>query len=126
MIGVFIGWFKSTKDDVSTVLSGWDLTRSGHDLSSPDPYGVLALGVIGLAVGVLLLIGKFRPIVRIAAVVIGVALIGVMIRDWLSAAEVVEDEAGWKLDQQVGFFLPIAGGVLLGVGALLPIKRASA
>ena len=41
----------------------------------------------------------------------------------MSAADLVKDQPGVEITQQVGFFLPIVGGVLLAVGAALPAKK---
>ena len=45
------------------------------------------------------------------------------VADWMSAADIVKDTANAELEQEVGFFLPIVGGVLLAVGGVLPAKK---
>lgn len=124
VIGLFIGWFELTTPAGTQTIKGWDLASSDTSpFSSNDPYLLLVLGLVGIAVGAALFLGKFRTIARVIAVVAGVAAILVVLRDWMTASDLVKDSAGWKLTQQVGFFVPIIGGVLTAVAAVLPANK---
>lgn len=124
VIGLFIGWFKVSLAGASKTFSGWDLASSDQSpFESTDPYLILVLGLVGIAAGALLFMGKMRPIARIVAAVAGVAVIIVVLRDWMTASDLIKDTAGAEIKQEVGFFLPIVGGVLLAVGAVLPAKK---
>lgn len=124
LVGLFLSWFKLTVGGSDLSISGWDLASSDKSpFESNDPYLLLALGIAGLAVGAALFLGKFRPIARIAAILIGAGIVAVVARDWMSAADIVKDTPGAELKQEIGFFLPIAGAVLLVVGAVLPAKK---
>jgi len=124
VIGLFIGWFELSAGGGSETFSGWDLASSDSSpFESNDPYLLLALGIVGIAIGALLFLGKFRPIARIAAVVVGVAIVAVVLRDWMTASDLVKDWPGVKISQQVGFFVPIVGAVLLGAAAVLPARK---
>ena len=126
LVGLFLSWFQLSDKatDTTLSLSGWDLATSDKSpFESNDPYLLLALGILGVAVGAVLFLGKVRPIARVAAIVVGAAAIAVVVRDWMSAADIVKDTANAELKQEVGFFLPIVGGALLIVGALLPAKK---
>lgn len=128
LVGLFLSWFtlESKSTDESLSISGWDLASSDTSpFESNDPYLLLALGIVGLAIGAALFLGKMRQIARIAAIVAGIAVIGVVLRDWMSAASLVEDKgtSDTELKQAFGFFVPIVGGVLLAVGGVLPAKK---
>ncbi len=120
LIGLFTAWIGS--DGTDETLSGWDLTADDKLFSSSDPYLILGLALGALALGALLFTGVSRKIVRIAAIVVGLALIATPIRDWLSIVDIVEGIPGAKANQEFGFFLTIAGGVLVAAAAFLPTK----
>ena len=122
LIGLFTAWIGINKPD--TTFSGWALVSGDEILKSNDPYLILALGVAALVVGVVLFTGTARSIVRIAAVVIGLAVIGIAARDWLSITDVAKDfPSDVKLTAQFGFYLTIAGGIITAVAAVLPAKK---
>lgn len=122
--GTFLGWFEFSSGSGVETIKGWDLaTSKSIPFTSKDPYTLLALAAFGAVVGVLLLIGKLRPLARAAAVVVGAAIIALVVRDWLTASDLVKAQPGWKLSQQVGFFVPIAGGAIIAVAAVLPAKK---
>ena len=71
-IGLFIGWFKLSAGDLSETYSGWDLATSDTSpFESSDPYLLLVAALVGIAAGVLLFMGKMRPIAASPAVVAG-------------------------------------------------------
>ncbi|CAN5634273.1 hypothetical protein BH10ACT1_BH10ACT1_26310 [soil metagenome] len=127
LIGLFTAWIGNNQTD--DTITGWQLaTDDKIGLESKDPYLLLALGIVALVIGVALFLGKGRPIMRIAAVVVGVAVIGTMVRDWLSIVDLVKDTfpSNVKVSQKFGYFIGIAGGAVTIVAALLPGKKASA
>ncbi|QXC61656.1 hypothetical protein KSP35_02055 [Aquihabitans sp. G128] len=125
LVGLFTAWIGNNQ--TSDTITGWQLaTDDKIGFESKDPYLLLVLGLAALVVGVLLFTGKARPIMRIAAIVIGVAVIGTMVRDWLSIVDLVKDNfpSNVKVSQKFGYFLGIAGGIVTAVAALLPGKQA--
>lgn len=122
LVGLFTAWFKVTGADA---ISGWDLASGDKGLESKDPYIVLALGLVAIAVGVMLFVGQKRPIARIVALVVGVAIVGVAANDWMTTASLVEDElpSSVELTGQFGFYLTIVGGIVTAAAALLPAKK---
>lgn len=135
IIGAFTAWVSGSFTGSS--LSGWDLTSGDKGLSlasgelltfsSKDPYAVVALGIIGLVLGVLLISGVARTLVRIAAVIVGIGVIALLAMDWSSLASVVSDNApsSFEITAEPGFYLTGAGGVLIAISALLPARKAS-
>lgn len=123
LVGLFTAWIGV--DGTNTTATGWDLTSGDTSigLESNDPYLLLALGIGALVLGLLLFTGKARTMVRIAAVLVGAAIIGVLVRDWLSIVDIVKDIPGAKVTQEFGYYLGIAGGALTIVAALLPGKK---
>lgn len=122
LIGLFTPWFGP--DGPGESISGWDLASSDTSgLESIDPYFVLALGIGALVLGVLLFTGAARKIVRPAAIVVGLLVVVICVRDWLSVADIIRDIPGAEVKQEFGFFLTIAGGVLTAVAAVLPAKK---
>ena len=123
LVGLFTAWIGV--DGTSTTATGWDLASGEPSigLESTDPYLLLALGIGALVLGLLLFTGKARTMVRIAAVLVGAAIIGVLVRDWLSIVDIVKDIPGAKVTQEFGYYLGIAGGALTIVSALLPGKK---
>lgn len=122
LVGLFTAWVGSNQTDATT--SGWDLISGDKGLKSNDPYLILALGIGALVIGLLLFTGVARPLVRIAAVVVGVAVIAVALRDWLSIVDLVKDASSdVEITAQFGFYLTIAGGIVTAAAALLPAQR---
>lgn len=129
IVGLFLPWLESNQDGVDA-SSGWDLTSGwapasgANELTSNDPYIVLGLGIAALVIGFMLLQGVARPIARIAAIVVGVAVIGVLVYDWLQVTDHISDMASSiEVTQAFGSFVTIGGGVLTALGAILPAKK---
>lgn len=124
LVGLFTAWIGSNQSD--NTITGWALASGDEFLESNDPYIILALGVAALVIGVLVFTGIARSIVRIAAVVIGLAVIGVTVRDWLSIADLAKDfPSDVEVTAQFGFYLTIAGGVITAAAALMPGAKSS-
>ncbi len=135
LAGVFTPWIGGNRTDAT--LTGFDLTSGdkGFDVGrsalltfeSMDPYIIAALGVVAVVAGLLLFTGKARPIMRIAAIVAGVAIVGLVAYDWTQLAQVVKDGAGsdFEISAKIGFFLTIVGGVVTAVAALMPAKKSA-
>jgi uncharacterized membrane protein YphA (DoxX/SURF4 family) len=124
LVGVFTPWISNNQDDPQFEASGWDLAAGDKALESTDPYVLLALGAVALAIGAILLLGVLRPVARIAAVVVGLVVIAIMVRDWLSIADAVTDRGSdFEITAQFGFYLAIAGGVVTALASLLPAGR---
>lgn len=122
LIGLFTAWIGTNLTDDTT--TGWALASGDEGLKSNDPYLILALAIGALVLGVLLFTGTSRSIVRIAAVVVGVAVVGTAARDWMSIADLAKDlPSSVKIEAKFGFYLTIAGGIVTAVAALLPAKK---
>ena len=123
LVGLFTAWIGS--DSTSKTVTGWDLASGDPfiGLESKDPYLILALGIGAVVLGLLLFTGKARTVVRIAAVLVGATIIGVLVRDWLSIVDIVKNIPGAKVTQEFGYYLGIAGGALTIVAALIPGKK---
>ena len=122
LIGLFTTWVTGDVADAS----GWDLTKSSGQLTSKDPYFLLVLALAAIVLGVVLFTGAFRPVARIAVIVVGLAIVGLHIRDWTSITHVVETNAAFlnqSVDAGFGFYLGIAGGVVAAAAALLPSAK---
>ncbi len=131
LVGLFMPWVKSGSS--SAGLSGWDLTSGDKGFltdsgmltfESPDPYVILVLAVGALITGLLAYSGGTRNLSRILGVVLGVGIIGLMIRDWSSLANVVETQAPstFEVSSDIGFYLAIAGGALVILSAAMPAQ----
>ena len=128
LVGLFTPWLESNQNDDSasgwTLTSGWSPASGANELTSNDPYIVLGLGIAALVVGFMLLQGVVRPLARIAAMVIGLAVIGVLVYDWLQVTDHVSDMSSEiEVSQAFGYFVAIAGGVITALAALLPAKK---
>lgn len=125
LVGLFTAWIGTNVNDETT--SGWALASGDEGLKSNDPYLILALGIGALVLGVLFFTGAARLIVRIAAVVVGVAVVATVVRDWVSISDLAEDlPSTVEITAQFGFYLTIAGGVVTAISALMPAKKATA
>lgn len=128
LVGLFTPWLESNQNDDSasgwTLTSGWSPASGANELTSNDPYIVLGLGIAALVVGFMLLQGVIRPLARIAAILIGLAAIGVLVFDWLQVTDHVSDmSSSVEVSQAFGYFIAVAGGALTAIGALLPAKK---
>ena len=133
LVSLFTAWISSNA--THQTVTGWDLTSgdavlalvSGRSIrfESTDPYLLLGLGLGALALGVLLFTGTARSIVQVVAALVGLAIIGLLVRDWLSIVDVVQDIPGAGVTQQFGYYLGLAGGVLTVIAAMLPGKKRS-
>lgn len=124
LVGLFTAWIGSNVTD--DTITGWALASGDDGFESNDPYIILALGVAALVAGVMLFTGAARSIVRIAAVVVGVVVVGVAIRDWLSIADIAKDlPSSVEITAQFGFYLTIAGGVVTAIAAVVPGSKES-
>ena len=82
----------------------------------------LALGAGALLIGVLALSGSSRSLSKVVGAVVGLGIIGYIIRDWTSLASVVQEKApsSFEVSSDIGFYLTIAGGALVLLSALMP------
>jgi len=122
LVGLFTTWVTGGGIE----RSGWDLTKPTGELTSKDPYLLLALAIGAVVLGVVLFTGAVRPIARIAVIVVGLAIIGIHVRDWLSITDVVKKNAAFlniSVKAGFGFYLGIAGGVVAALAGLLPSKK---
>jgi len=130
VVGIFMPWVKSNLSDNG--LSAWDLTSGDKGFRLPDgalltfesldPYVILALGAGALLIGVLALSGSSRSLSKVLGAVVGLGIIGYIIRDWTSLASVVQEKApsSFEVSSDIGFYLTIAGGALVLLSALMP------
>jgi hypothetical protein len=122
LVGLFTAWLGSNVGDET--ITGWELLDADNGFETSDPYLLLGLGIAGIAIAAALFLGKARTPVRIVALVAGAAVVVTHIRDWMDIADIAEAlPVGVEITAQFGFYLGIAGGVLLAVSALLPAKR---
>lgn len=122
IVGLFTTWVTGDRIEAS----GWDLTKSGSELTSKDPYILLALAVGAVLLGVVLFTGALRPVVRAAVIVVGLAIVALHVRDWLSIVDVVKNNPafdGRSVDAGFGFYLGIAGGAVTALSGLLPARK---
>lgn len=122
LVGLFTAWLGNNITD--DTLSGWELLDGDNGFETSDPYLLLALGIVGLAVAVALFRGVARTPMRIVAVVVGVAVVVTHARDWMDIADIAKKlPQGVEITAQFGFYLGIAGGVLVALSALMPAKK---
>jgi zinc-ribbon domain len=131
ILGLFLPWVSaSTGTTLSLIgdddsLTGWALaTKSQIRIKTDDPYWLLALGIIALAVAVVLFV-RAVPALRIALAVLGLAIVGLTIYDLSSIRSVVEDTFTneEKINFQLGLWLTLAGGIVCIVAACLPAAK---
>lgn len=122
LVGLFTAWLGSNASDET--ITGWELLDSDNGFETTDPYLLLGLGLVGLAIAIVLFTGRARTPARIGALVAGVVVVVTHARDWLNIADIAEKlPLGVEITAQFGFYLGIVGGVLLAVSALLPAKK---
>jgi len=124
ILGVFSGWVTLGPSGNTVTDSAWSLTSGDGFLKSNDPYLLLGLGIAAVVVGLLLFVGTLRPLVRIAAIIVGVAIVVTAALNWSSVASFVTDNfaSDFEAKTAIGFYLVIAGGIVTAVAALLPAK----
>lgn len=122
IVGVFSGWVKLGS---TGTVTAWSLTTGDGLLESQDPFLIIGLAIVGLLVAVLLFAGVARTLVRVAAVLVGIGIIAVTALNWSAIATFVTDNfpSSFEATTAIGFYLAIAGGVLLMLSALLPAKK---
>lgn len=122
LVGIFSGWVKL--DDTGTV-SAWSLTQGDGLLKTQTPFVILAFAAAAVVVSLVLLTGIARTLARITAALLGIAIIGVTAANWAEIASFVTDNfpSSFQATTAIGFYLTIAGGVLVIVSALLPAKK---
>lgn len=62
----------------------------------------------------------------VVAILVGMGIVGVAARDWLSIVDVVKSEDAFKgIDATAafGFYLTIAGGVVTALAGVMPAKK---
>ena len=123
--GVFSGWVTLRPQGSSETVSMWSLASGDGFLKTNDPYVLVALAGCAGLVGLLLLVGVGRTVARILAIVLGLAIIGVVAADWMSISSFVEDNFPTTFQAQtaIGLYLAVAGGVITAIAGLLPAKK---
>jgi hypothetical protein len=131
IVGLFLPWVSAkTGTNLSLVgnvdsLTAWALaTKADIRITTDDPYWLLALGIVALAVSIVLFV-RAMPALRIALAVIGLAIVGLTIYDLSSIRSVVQDtfSSDEKINFQLGLWLTLAGGIVCIVAACLPTTR---
>jgi hypothetical protein len=122
IVGVFSGWVKL--DDTGTVTA-WSLTEGEGLLKTQTPYAILALAIVAAVAALLLFTGIARTAVRIVAAITGLAIVGVTAANWGEIASFVTDNfpSSFEATTAIGFYLAIAGGVLVFLSAFMPGKK---
>lgn len=122
LVGLFTAWLGNNVTD--DTITGWELLEKTNGFETSDPYLLLGLGIVGLALAVALFRGIARTPVRIVTILVGVGVVVTHARDWMDIADIAKAlPQGVEITAQFGFYLGIAGGVLLAVAALLPAKK---
>ncbi len=122
IVGVFSGWVKLGN---TGTVSAWSLTAGEGLLKTQTPYVIVGLAAAAIVVALLLFTGIARTPVRIVTALVGVAIIGVTAANWAEIAAFVTDNfpSSFEATTAIGFYLTIAGGVLVFISALLPAKK---
>ena len=63
---------------------------------------------------------------RGTALLVGLAVVGICARDWMDITDLVETIGAYRgrtIAAQAGFYLTVAGGVLVALSALLPARK---
>lgn len=125
MVGVFSGWVKLGS---TGTVTAWSLTQGDGLLKSQTPYAIVALASVAGLASLLLFTGIARTPVRIVTALVGLAIVGVTAANWAEIASYVTDNfpSSFQANSAIGFYLAIAGGVLVFVAALLPAKKPKA
>jgi hypothetical protein len=120
--GIFSGWVKLGN---TGTVSAWSLTAGDGLLKTQTPYVIVALAAFALATSLVLITGIARTAVRIITALLGVAIIGVTAANWAEIASFVTDNfpSSFEATTAIGFYLTIAGGVLVIIASLLPAKK---
>jgi len=125
LVGLFSAWIGTNITD--TTVTGWKLAAKDSGFKTNDPYILLALGIVAIVLGVLLFTGTARTPVRVVAIIIGLAIIGTHVRDWMDIADIAKAlPSSVKITAKYGFYLGFIGAGLLIVGALMPGKKSAA
>lgn len=119
LVSLFLTWFALKGGDS---ITAWAMTGANDVLKSKDPYLLLAAAIVAIVAGVVMFMGKGRPAVQVLALVAGLAVVGVAIRDWMSVADLVNDTGG-QIDGGIGYYLAIAGGAVAAVGGALGLVK---
>ena len=119
------GWVKLGS---TGTVTAWSLTQGDGLLKSQTPYAIVALASVAGLASLLLFTGIARTPVRIVTALVGLAIIGVTAANWAEIASYVTDTfpSSFQANSAIGFYLAIAGGVLVFVAALLPAKKPKA
>lgn len=122
LVGVFSGWVKLGS---TGTVTAWSLTEGEGVIKTQTPYAIVALGAVALVAALLLFTGVARTPVRIVTALIGIGIVGVTAANWAEIASFVTDNfpSSFEATTAIGFYLTIAGGVLVVVSALLPAKK---
>jgi len=122
LVGVFSGWVKLGS---TGTVTAWSLTEGDGLLKTQTPYAIVALAAAAVVVSLVLLTGIARPVARILAILLGIAIIGVTAANWAEIASFVTDNfpSSFKATTAIGFYLAIGGGVLVILSALMPAKK---
>lgn len=134
LIGLFTPWIGGNVG--GDTLTGWGLTPGDNGLSLPndqillfsskDPFALLLLGIAGMLIGVLLISGRSRALIRTAGAAVGAAILILLAVDWITMSRLVSDKAPstFQLAAQPGFYLAIGGGLLIGISSILSFRKA--
>lgn len=125
LVGIFSGWVTIERPGTSETITAFSMTTGDEVFKSNDPYLLVVIAVLGIAVAVVLLAGFARALARVGAAIAGVAIVAITALNWLSIASFVEDNLSSEVEvtTAIGFYLAIAGGILLAVAALMPAKK---
>lgn len=124
-VGVFSGWVTLGPSGNTVTDSMWSMVAGEGFLKSNDPIALVALAGGAFVVGILLAVGAGRTLMRIAAALIGLAIVVVAALNWMSISSYVTDNFTSEVEVKtaVGFYMVVVGGILTALSAILPAKK---
>ncbi|MCU1371452.1 MAG: hypothetical protein JWO77_2646 [Ilumatobacteraceae bacterium] len=122
IVGIFSGWVKLGS---TGTVTAWSLTEGDGLIKTQTPLVILALAGFALAFSLALFTGLARTPVRIITALLGIAIVGVTAANWAQIAAFITDTfpPSFEATTAIGFYLTIAGGVLVLIASLLPAKK---
>lgn len=122
---MFSGWVTLGPSGNTATDSMWSMVAGEGFLKSNDPIALIALAGGAFVVGILLAVGAGRTLMRIAAALIGLAIVVVAALNWMSISSYVTDNftSDVEVKTAVGFYMVVVGGILTALSAILPAKK---
>ena len=125
LLGIFSGWVTLDPGTDSETITAWSLTTGDELLKSNDPFILAGLAAAAILLGIVLFTGAARTIVRLLTIATGIGIVAAAAVNWASIAGFVTDNlpTTFEASTAIGFYLVIAGGILVTLAGLLPAKK---